>query len=82
MGIVEPSVKFKWDRPDDSSIVGYKIYWRETTSSTWDNSRTIDDTNSFTLNGIVIDNFIFGISSVNSKGFESIVAFPQGTFRD
>ncbi len=81
-GIVEPSVKFKWDRPDDSSIVGYKIYWRETTSSTWDNSRTIDDTNSFTLNGIVIDNFIFGISSVNSKGFESIVAFPQGTFRD
>jgi hypothetical protein len=81
-GIVEPSVKFKWEHPDDKSIKGYKIYWRETTSSTWDNSRLIDKVDNYTLEGIVIDNFIFGISTVNKKGFESLVSFPQGTFRD
>jgi hypothetical protein len=81
-GIVEPSVKFRWEHPDDKSIKGYKIYWRETTSSTWDNSRLIDKIDNYTLEGIVIDNFIFGISTVNKKGFESLVTFPQGTFRD
>jgi hypothetical protein len=67
---------------NDKSIKGYKIYWRETTSSTWDNSRLIDKIDNYTLEGIVIDNFIFGISTVNKKGFESLVSFPQGTFRD
>ena len=81
-GIVEASVKFRWEHPDDKSIKGYKIYWRETTSSTWDNSRLIDKIDNYTLEGIVIDNFIFGISTVNKKGFESLVSFPQGTFRD
>lgn len=81
-GIVEPSVKFRWDHPVDDSVSGYKIYWRETTSSTWDYSRLVNKLNNYTLDGIVIDNFIFGISTVNSKGFESLVTFPQGTFRD
>ena len=81
-GIVEPSVKFRWDHPVDDSVSGYKIYWRETTSSTWDYSRLVYKLNNYTLDGIVIDNFIFGISTVNSKGFESLVTFPQGTFRD
>ena len=81
-GIVEPSVKFRWEHPKDQSIKGYKIYWRKTTSATWDNSRLIDKKDNYTLEGIVIDNFIFGISTFNSKGFESLVSFPKGTFRD
>ena len=81
-GIVEPSVKFRWDEPKDSSIIGYKIYWRETTSSNWEYSRFIEKTDYFVLDGIVIDNFLFGLSSINSKGFESIVIFPTSTFRD
>mgnify|MGYP005621542749 FL=1 len=81
-GIVQPSVKFKWDEPKDSSVIGYKIYWRETTSPTWDYSRIIDKGDNYKLEGVVIDNYIFGISTINSKGFESIVSFPQGVFRD
>ena len=81
-GIVEPSVKFRWDEPKDSSIIGYKIYWRETTSSNWEYSRFIEKTDYFVLDGIVIDNFLFGLSSINSQGFESIVIFPTSTFRD
>ena len=80
-GIVEPSVRFRWEQPDDSSITGYKIYWRETTSSTWEYSKTIGLVDNYILDGIVIDNFIFGVSSINSEGYESLVVFPGSTFR-
>ncbi|MFD1614873.1 M28 family peptidase [Gelatiniphilus marinus] len=79
-GIVQPSVKFKWDKVDGA--IGYKIYWRETTSPTWDYSRYVGDVSEFTLNGIVIDNYFFGIASVGENGFESVVVFPNKIFRD
>lgn len=79
-GVVEASVKFKWDKVDGAK--GYKIYWRDTTSPTWHHSRYIGDVSEFTLNGIVIDNYFFGIASVNDQGFESVVVFPNKVFRD
>ncbi|MCK0109284.1 M28 family metallopeptidase [Flavobacteriaceae bacterium S0825] len=78
-GIVQPSAKFKWDKVDGA--VGYKIYWRDTTSPTWDNSRYVGDVSEFTLEGIVIDNFFFGVASVGKDGYESPVVFPNKTFR-
>lgn len=79
-GIVEPSVKFKWTK--SNGAIGYKIYWRETTSPTWDYSRFVGDINQFTLEGIVIDNYFFGIASVNENGIESPVVFPNQIFRN
>jgi hypothetical protein len=78
-GIVEPSAKFKWEKVDGA--VGYKIYWRDTTSPTWDYSRYVGDVNEFTLDGIVIDNYFFGISAVAANGHESVVVFPNSIFR-
>lgn len=78
-GIVEPSAKFQWSKVDGAK--GYKIYWRDTTSPTWDNSRYVGDVTEFTLDGIVIDNYFFGLSSVGENGFESVVVFPNGVFR-
>ncbi|CAH8290998.1 peptidase M28-like protein [Mariniflexile fucanivorans] len=78
-GIVEASVKFKWDQVDNAK--GYKIYWRDTTSPTWDYSRYIENTTEFTLDGIVIDNFFFGIASVGENGFESVVTFPNSILK-
>ena len=40
-GIVEASVRFRWKKVDDSNVEGYKIYWRDTTSPTWDKSRFV-----------------------------------------
>ncbi|TXE10029.1 M28 family peptidase [Seonamhaeicola algicola] len=79
-GIVEASAKFKWTKVEGAK--GYKIYWRDTTSPTWDYSRYVGNVTEFTLNGIVIDNFFFGISSVNENGFESTVAFPNAVFQN
>ncbi|NCT19252.1 MAG: peptidase M28, partial [Flavobacteriia bacterium] len=78
-GIVEPSAKLKWEKVEGA--VGYKLYWRDTTSPTWDNSRYVGDVSEFTLNGIVIDNSFFGIAAVGKNGHESVVVFPSGVFR-
>ncbi|MFS4468020.1 M28 family metallopeptidase [Maribacter sp. 2210JD10-5] len=78
-GIVEPSAKFQWSKVDGAK--SYKIYWRDTTSPTWDYSRNVGDVTEFVLDGIVIDNYFFGVSSVGEDGFESPVVFPNGIFR-
>ena len=79
-GIVEPSAKLRWSKVDGAK--GYKVYWRDTTSPTWDNSRYVGDVTEFTLDGIVIDNFFFGVAAVGANGYESLVVFPNQIFRN
>lgn len=79
-GIVEPSAKLRWDKVE-GDIAGYKIYWRETTEAQWQYSRFVGDVSEFTLDGIVIDNFFFGVAAVGKDGHESVVVFPSGVFR-
>lgn len=80
-GIVEPNTKLKWEKPEDDSIVGYKIYWRLTTAPQWENSRFVGNVDTFELKGIVIDNYYFGVASVSKNGHESVVVFPKGIIR-
>ena len=78
-GLVEPSAKLRWSKVENA--VGYKIYWRDTTSPTWDNYKYVGDVNEHTLEGIVIDNFFFGVAAVGKDGHESPVVFPNKIFR-
>ena len=78
-GIVEPAAKLKWSRVDGAK--GYKIYWRDTTSPTWDHYKMVGDVTEHTLHGIVIDNYFFGVAAVGENGHESLVVFPNGIFR-
>ncbi|MDT0551716.1 M28 family metallopeptidase [Urechidicola vernalis] len=77
-GAVQPSTRLKWDASTDANIVGYKVYWRNTTSAQWEYSRFVGNINDFTLENIVIDNFLFGVASIGKNGAESLVAFPYG----
>ena len=81
-GIVQASAKFRWKKVEDSNIKGYKIYWRDTTSPYWQYERFVGDEEAHTLEGIVIDNFFFGIATVGKNGFESPVVFPNSVFRE
>ncbi len=80
-GVVEPSAILAWDEVEDDNIVGYKIYWRLTTSPTWDNFRYVGKVTEHTLEGIVIDNYYFGVSAVDKNGNESVVVFPDRVIR-
>lgn len=78
-GVVEPSARLEWSPVDGAK--GYKIYWRDTTSPTWDHSRYVGDVTSHTLEGIVIDNYFFGVAAVGEDGSESVVVFPNEVMR-
>lgn len=80
-GIVEPNTKLRWTKTEDPSIIGYKIYWRLTTSPQWEFSRFVGNVDNFELEGIVIDNFYFGVASVHKNGHESVVVFPSDIIR-
>ena len=80
-GVVEASARFEWSAIEDDAIAGYKIYWRDTTSPTWDMSRFVGKAENATLQGIVIDNYLFGISTVGKNGMESPVVFPNKVMR-
>lgn len=78
-GIVQASAKLKWSKV--AGAKGYKIYWRDTTSPTWDYFKYVENTTEFTLEGIVIDNFFFGVAAVGKDGHESVVVFPNKVSR-
>lgn len=78
-GGVQPAAKLEWDKVEGAK--GYKIYWRDTTSPTWDHSRYVGDVSRFVLKGIVVDNFFFGVSAVGKDGHESVVVFPSKIIR-
>lgn len=76
-GAVQPSTTLTWEKAD-TMVAGYKVYWRETTAPQWTNSRYVGNINEFTLEGLVIDNFLFGVSAVSKNGNESVIVFPTG----
>ena len=74
-----PSATLAWDAVSDPNLAGYKIYWRDTTAPQWQHVRFVGDVTEFTLENVVIDNYLFGVASVGRDGNESVVVFPSGT---
>ncbi|MEM6721561.1 MAG: M28 family peptidase [Bacteroidota bacterium] len=79
-GIVKPSAQFRWTASEDENVIGYKIYWRDTTAPQWQYSRFVSGVTEYTLEGIVLDNYFFGISTVGKNGHESLIVFPSKVF--
>ena len=72
-----PSASLSWESPADAAnVTGYRVYWRLTDSPTWDYSRWVGDVTEYTFEGIIIDNYFFGVASVSADGNESVVVFP------
>jgi len=77
-GAVSPNTTLAWDAVDHSDLAGYKVYWRRTAVSRWQHSEFVPaGTTEHTLDGLVIDNYLFGVSAVDEDGHESPVAFPS-----
>ena len=55
---------------------GYRVWWRDTTSPYWSNSRFVTDATSLLLKDVNIDDWFFGVASVSADGYESPVEFP------
>lgn len=86
-GAVQPSTTLRWNLPEGEAagnLAGYRIYWRLTTEPQWTFSRYVGLVDTWTLENIVIDNYLFGVASVSTDGYESPVVFPgaAGSFGD
>ena len=83
-GAVAPSTTLSWDRLDaaqNPQLAGYRVWWRLTTEPQWTWSVYVPDSGfgermTYTLENVVIDNYLFGVASVAADGSESPVVFP------
>ena len=75
-GMVQASTTLKWKMAEDENLAGYRVHWRLTTEPQWSHSRWVGKFDHFKLENIVIDNYIFGVSSVATNGNASPVVFP------
>lgn len=75
-GKVSANTTLSWQPSDAQDIVGYRVFWRLTTEPEWTHSRYVGKVESFTLNNMVIDNYLYGVASVSANGNASPVVFP------
>jgi hypothetical protein len=81
-GAVQPYTTLRWDHGEgaeaggNTGLAGYRVYWRDPRSPSWDHSRWVGNASSFTLENVVIDNWFFGVAAVARDGSESLVVFP------
>ena len=80
-GAVQPSTRLTWDPVIDPDLAGYRLYWRDTTAPQWQYSRFVGLETDYTLENIVIDNYLFGVAAVGKDGNESVVVFPGSLLR-
>ncbi len=82
-GGVQPAVKLRWKPTPSRNLLGHKIYYRLTTEPQWSHSVWVPaGTNEYTMTGLVVDNYYFGVAAVGRDGNESLVQFPSSVFRD
>jgi len=77
-GAVQPAARLEWEPPEETSaLAGYRVYYRATDSPTWDRNAWVGLATEHTFEGLVIDNYFFGVASVSEDGSESVVVFPR-----
>lgn len=76
-GAVRPAATLSWKKVDSPAVAGYKVYWRLTTEPQWRHSRWVGDVDEYTMEGLIIDNYLFGVAAVGKDGNESVVVFPR-----
>jgi Zn-dependent M28 family amino/carboxypeptidase len=63
-----------------AGAVGYRVWWRDTTAAQWEHHRDFRVTDGSpikaVLSNIVIDDWAFGVTSVDESGNESPVVYP------
>jgi hypothetical protein len=76
-GAVTPHTVLSWTRTPSPLTRGYRIYWRETTEPLWRYSVEVGDVETFTLEDVNIDNYLFGVAALGKDDHESVVVFAR-----
>ncbi|HEX4511241.1 MAG TPA: M20/M25/M40 family metallo-hydrolase [Burkholderiaceae bacterium] len=74
-GALKHATTMTWQAQPDTA--GWRVWWRDTTSPTWQRSRWIAPAaTQAVIEDTPIDDWFFGVSAVSADGWESPVVFP------
>ncbi len=76
-GQVSSDTHVTWHASPGAS--SYRVWRRVTTAPQWETGVDVGDATQTTLQGVVIDDYFFGVSAISSDGYESPVVFPGVT---
>ena len=62
---------------EDPGLAGYLVHWRDTSAARWTHGKFVGKVTGYTLDGLVIDNYLFGVSAIGLDGNRSLVVFPR-----
>ena len=71
------STTLAWQPVESKALAGYSVYWRLTTEPQWTQHQRVGLKATHTMEGVVIDNYLFGVASVSQDGNESVVSFAK-----
>ena len=74
---LEADTTIRWKANTEPDLAGYRIVWRDTTAAEWQNSRDVGNVTRYTLQGIVKDDFTFGVQAVDRDGNASMATYPR-----
>lgn len=73
-GALSADTKVSWTASPGAS--SYVIWWRDTTSPTWQHSKAVRGTETTaTVEGVVIDDWFFGVQAISPEGYASPIQF-------
>ncbi|HUF70555.1 MAG TPA: M20/M25/M40 family metallo-hydrolase [Longimicrobiales bacterium] len=64
--------QLRWEA--SAGAIGYRVFWREAWGPDWQHEVYVGDVLEYTLEGVSIDDFVFGVAAVGPDGIESIVS--------
>ncbi|MFZ6773785.1 M28 family peptidase [Undibacterium sp. SXout7W] len=73
---LENDTSIIWNTNKEPDLAGYRIVWRETTSSVWQGSILTGKVNAYTVKGKSKDNYFFGVQAIDQDGNVSVATYP------
>jgi len=64
----------KWNPVTCDDLAGYVVHWRRTTSPNWEKEIQVGNVTEHTLPNVTIDEYVFGVSAVDTSGNRSTVS--------
>lgn len=77
-GAVSPDTRIRVGLPADPRIAGLVLYRRRADQVAWQRSQRLPVQELITLPGVVVDNHMFAVATVDAEGHESIPTAPTG----
>jgi len=74
---LENDTTLRWKANPEPDVAGYRIVWRDTTASDWQQSKDVGNVTRFTLAGISKDNYNFGVQAYDRDGNVSMASYPR-----